>query len=574
MWIPVKTISLAQLATHLDTSEDPAMGILKTVLLRDAPAAAADLGTLALANVEEVAHFLAVSVVLASESNGKDELKALKQSFDGAELDQKYMELSAAHPHQSLNRNKKGELVIDAKDGIPVFELDGRKVAPILRNAEQAFAAAGKLDLNQLVQSKAFIEALGSRVSHPTKLSAPSGAGGFLKVESSEMPADFGFMTEADFVTRETVTLACSAGYQKLWVVLLPLFEFDDKTVRLAALMASNPDVAGEVCHVLIAHGVTQGPALVYGLSRLTVGKVSGEPQVFCGDLPAVERLSVLAPYGLFNEFSRAKRALQAEHDSDREQDVALLDEEIALVEKDLNALAPAGTSRDEKRRVAEIKDKLTARIKQLKADQNRLTSAWLSIPCFPLMFGGANPRNMAMDLDTSLHAANVQVYVPSPRLEVHQASARAFVASAMVTVPKLRPSAELPAFLTPRATGGALKKARNDFFAQLISAAMAPAKELQEEWQSRSKAFVGEVTLSAAAQDQVLDGDGPWNLFLKGSETLNNKEAMAQLAPVLHDIGSAVRKALQAAFGDNTPSTFDGEMNLLVANAVALERA
>lgn len=566
-------LTLTKLAGLLQDSEDPAMGILKSALLRDAKTPGDDLGNLTLASADDVAQVLAFVATIASLSNEKDTLKALKAQFSGPELQDQFNALDAKHPAMRLKRAKAGELVLDVKDKIPVFELDGKKVGPLLRDAKRAFAAAATLDLEALVASVAFKDAFAGRVSHPTKLSSTSGNGGFFKTSRVEIPSDFGSVTEEDYLTRETVTLACNAAYQKMWSLLLPIVSFEGRTYRLATLLAERADVAAAVSRVLVDNGVAQGPALVDALRTDYASATFGEPQVFAGDLPEVERLSVLAPYGMFNEMARAKKAVQAEYEADHESIAALIQAEIDQVEARVEALAEPA-SKEQKKAAAEEKKALAEKLKKLKADKKFASTRWLSIPLFKLQFGGANPRNLAMDLDTSIHDANVQVYVPTPRNPELAIGRKAFVPKSLVAAPTLRKFDKLPRYLAANATGAALTRARRDLFADLIAGALAPLKQLQDAWRTRSQALVGEVALGADAQGEIELRDAAWSLFVKGDESLNNKEAAERLRPLTEQVARAAKMALQHACGEDLPATHDAELTRMAQDAVALERA
>lgn len=567
-------LTLNSLADLVESSEDPAMGLLKTAFLRDAPPESGIAGTLHLRSTDEITHFIGFLAVLATQANGKDCLKALKAAHTGAELALEYAQCSAANPLQSLKRAKTGEFVLDPKDNIPVFELDGKKVAPLLRTPVLAFAALKEINLVELTTSAAFVQAFSSRVSHPTKLSASAGSGGFLKAFTAEIPVGFAGVTEEDYVTRETVTLACSAGYQKMWSMLLPLFVFEETQYRPTSLMCSRPDIAKLISDTFAKNGVPQGAALVQALQQENVGKLSGEPQVFCGDLPNVQRLSVLAPYSLFNEISRARRAIQAEYEIDRDALVINLDKELLALEASAAALDAAATTKESKKANLLAKKELADKTRKVKADRKSLTSKYLSIPFFSLQFGGANPRNLAMDLDTSIHSANVLARVPAPAKVVSDIGRKAFYSNTLVAVPRITKMSGLPRYLQPGVTGSAQTMKRVNFFADLITVAMAPLMEMQLEWKTRAKELGGEVALSVSAQDKVEVSDACWSLFVKGDDSVNNKDAMALLKPLCLSIAKAVKSSLQAAFDGAVSSSFDSELDNLATAAVALERA
>lgn len=569
------TTTLRCLASAIESSDEPAMGLLKRALLRDATDSA-QFGTLTLSSAEEVAQLVALGALLACEENGKSELRGLKKDHSGEELTSRYEACSAANPFQSLKKAKSGEFVLDAKEKLPVFELDNAKIAPTLTSSMKAFRAAAALDLTELVNSTAFKEAFANQATHPTKLSAPAGKGGFRKVVPVPIPAAFPHVTEEDFATRETVTLAANASYQKMWSLLLPLFSYEGQVYRLSSFFSQRPDVAAAVSQVLTENGVTQGAAAIQALAALPApGRTfSGEPQVFCGNLPQTERVSVMAPFGLFKEIGRAKRALKDEYQQDALALADTLQAEIDGLGARIEKLSVTGNAGTDKKKLQREKALLADQVRKCKDEQKRLQSTWLKIPSFTLMFGGAIPRNVALDLDTTLHSANVQVYIPSPRTVVKRISNRAFRLSSLVSRPRLSGSGDLPRFLEANALGAKLKRARQDFFAGLICEAMAPLKDMQLEWQTRSKQFAGDVALSNSAQRSLAEASGPFALFIKGDQTLNNKEAMGQLLVVVEAICKTVLEALWDKYSTKMHSTFDRELFDLATNAVALEKA
>jgi hypothetical protein len=556
------TFTLNDFADLLDRNEQPGMRTLKEVLLRDRRPAGVD--TLTLDNALEVAHFLALMALVACLSNEKDSLKALKNTLADAELLGEYELFEQRLTLQSFTRIKNGMLKL-GEDNLPTAELDAKKLALLLRSSSQVFTEAAKLSLAELATSKGFLDAFSSRVSHPTKLSAPRGAGGFFKNTSAvcDNPAS---VTEEDFATRETATLACNAAYQKMWALLLPLVAYQGQTMRLVSLLIALPDLTESVRQILIDSGMTQGSVLLDAMVEPFTACIEGEPQVFCGDLPHTERVSVLAPYGLFSEMDRARRAVAAAYDKDRDDKLGIYAEELADKEAELAALGIGATTREKKRTLSD-------EIKRLKADRKSLSATWLPIPCFTLQFGGANPRNLAMDLDTTLHTANVRVYVPNQRKPVAEIGNKAFISSALIAMPDLPRFDKVPRCLLPQAIGAVLARQRRTLFAELTAQAMAPLKALQEEWRTRSKVFAGDVALAASAEEEIRFADDAWSFFIKGDEKVNVTDAERRLRPLVDGIAKAVKTVLKRACDGQLSDVYDTELVETVAGVVALER-
>lgn len=564
--------TLSQLANALATAEVSAVSVLKAALLNDAVPGAAVAGTLSLGDARELAHFTAVCTLLATQSNGKPELNAILAQ-GATDLSTAFAEFEQTRAWQRFSR-KNGELIL--QDGTPVLELDPVKLAEVLRTPATAFKALASVDIPSLVTSTGFCGAFAGQVSHPTKLSAGRGAGGFYKTEHVAVPVDFASVTEEDFHTRETATLSGSAGFQKMWWLLLPLIQVEGETHRLASFFGAHPAVANDVATILNSAGVSHATELMDALSAPARPAFSGEPQVFCGDLPNAERLSVLAPFGMFNEMSRARKTLERAYESERDGLLDRVDADIAALDAEVVALrdTPAVT-KEAKQKAQQRKAELAALLKDAKAKKRALAAKYLNIPKFNLPIGGAVPRNIAMDLDVSLHTANVRVYVPSPRKVVHLISPKAFVAESLIARPRVH-LRTLPAYLKAESYGAKHNRARRALFTELVAVAMMPLLTLRDEWQERAKVIGGAVALSTPAQGHIAEVEAskaPWAMFVKGDDALNQKDAMVRLAPLVRDIAGKVSQALHDALAD-MPATFDGEIKELAAAAVQMEKA
>lgn len=564
-------LTLQEFAARLQTHDDAAMAQFKAVLLRDSRDASALPETLELASAVDVAHFLAVAAVVASQSNCKEELKQIRDAHEpGPALDAAYEAFSAASTYQCLQRTPKNEFLL--QEGLPVVELDAKKVSGPVLDAKRALAAFAELDLASLVSSKAFVDALSSRVSHPTKLSAPAGKGGFLKTKSVVLPVDFQSITEEDFVSRESATLSCNASFQKMWILMLPIVRYQGMQVRIAQLLAQDEGLANEVIGVLKAAGVGAAEDFINALRRPVAGGLQGEPQVFAGDLPTTERLSVLAPYGMFKEVTRAKYAISAAYATERDERVEALDSQINQVSASLAEQTTASASTKAEKQAAQARKKeLTEELRKLKHERKALASLYLNVPSYSLMFGGAVPRNVAMDLDTSIHTANVLVSVPTVRKPVNAISSKVFVPKALLHTPRLQLK-KLPAYLAADAVGARFTRARHALFLDIIFDVMTPLLLAREEWETRSKELAGAVALSTAAQGNIVDRDDAYGLFIKGAAELNQKDALQKLRPLVKDISATVKAVLVKTCPD-MPAIYDEELLELVNKTVLLER-
>jgi hypothetical protein len=576
------TLTFSTLASNLESNDLAAMAMLKTVFLRDPRPGQQDLGTFHVTNANDIAHILSVMTVIATLENEKNVLKSIRHDYRDAttrsDLTLHYAENEANNRFQSLKRDKAGEFVLDKEENIPTFELDGKKIAKLILNADSAFFAVAGIDLDALVESRAFKDATTMRVSHPTKLSAPSGVGGFLKTTSNPMPEDFLSVTEEDYLTRETDTLACSAGFQKMWALILPIVSFDGKTVRIADLLANDHALSDAVSQVFLDNNVSSGNVLVEALSGKREAKMSGEPQVFCGDLPHARRISLLAPYSMFNEVIRAKKVVTHEYEKDRDvllegADAAIAMAESAIDENKLQA-ADKTISKDKKKLLTEEKKRLNDDLRKLKANKGSLASKNLTISAFTMQFGGSTPRNIAMDMDTTLHSANVRVMIYSANPMESANSGQAFQPSSHVATPRLEKFEKIPRYLDPDATGIKLSAARREFFAEIITASLAPLMGLQESYRNRSDALINEVALGSDAQDRIEMTDAGWSIFIKGDRAINNKAAAVILEPLVTKVTSACKKSLQTAMGDGLSSFYDAELRDLAAVIIAKERA
>ncbi|MDO8414872.1 MAG: hypothetical protein Q7S87_01525 [Agitococcus sp.] len=577
------TPTVQGLGKRLSESAISAMTMLKSVFLRDIDAEGNASLPVVLESPHDVAHMLAVCAQVALLDNQKATLKAIKaQSANAIEASTQYAAFEMALPFQVMMRNKKGELELDKKEHIPTIEASGTKLAHTFMNAAAAFKLMATANIDELVTSTAFKSALDMRVSHPTKMSAPAGAGGYLVGPYTDVEPEFGHLTESEFKTRETVTLACTAGFQKMWVLLLPLVIFEGKTYRLSTLMAQRSDVADAVSTVFMQNDVPQGVMLVDAMRSSATISFSGEPQVFCGDLPNVAHVSVLAPFGLFNEVYRAKKEISAAYSLEQADRANAFDTDIAATEHALAELAllkgPAGKTAE----VLTQKLKLTNALRELKVDKKLVSNTYLNIEVFPLLIGGGNPRNMAMDLDTSVHKANVQAFIPTIQQPVNQLGKRTLVRGAAiatalmgkVTVPSFK---TLPRFLAAEALGADNKAKRAALFIELIAMAMSPLMALQEDWRTRADAVVDGLALERAAQDKIVISGADWSVFLKGDDTKNLKDLLITLTPLAKQVFDVVNTALQASFkSSNTPlsHTHDKELYDLALAAITQERA
>lgn len=549
------------------------MQALKTVFLRDTDSDGVAAPRLVLRCGEDAAHLLAFTLQLALMPDEKDDAQdeSSNQSIPaGAQVSEVEADdviepdLSPA-ALASMARSK-------------------TLLAALCRNPSACIALARCVDIAVLVSSKGFLEAQNNHASHPTRLSAGAGRGGFIKSTHQAMPADFASVTESDFTTCQDRTLTCSAGYQKNWFLLLPLVEFEGTLYRLSSLLAERRDLAEATSAVFLAHDVEQGPALVEAVSQAGPARFFGEPQVFAGDLPQVQRLSVFTPFSLFKESARAKAAIIRAYRDEQITAADAIEDDITATEDKISRLTEIadgvpGLDKAARKEATEAKKVLKETLRTLKADKKAATAYRLYINSQALLFGGSTPRNTALDLDKSLHSANVRVFIPTRVDTVDTIGRRVLVTgqsarSLLLDVPTLPVFEKLPRCLAPKAARFEDVKHRRSLFSGVIADVLVPLLALQDAWRARAIQATGAGLLEQAAVEAIESADTDWSLFVKGDTTLTTQEATERLEPLAVAVVKNVKATLMAACHNKLSAAFDAELLKLVRQRLTEQKA
>lgn len=558
---------------------------LKNVLWRDGADAAAPAPRLALDAAQDIAHFLAAAFVLSQMSSHSSKLKdiAARLRKDDAAREQEYLAIESGELFQSFAkplRNSNDVLTTAA----PTLALSGTKVQPLLLDIAFAFSQLQEQPIDEIVRSAGFIDATTSIVSHPARLSTAGGSGGFRRVEPLRVSSDFFSMTEADFLTQETETLTCDARWQRYGVLLLAKVVHGGRLVALKSLLEQDRGVCDRVSEVYRAHDTPAGVALVAALAQMSTPSFFGEPQVFFGDLPDTRRVSIMTPFSLYQEVQRAKRAMRTGFAAEREADVAAIQEEILAAQAQLDELPPSRQSRkrgagapatpelEEIERQRKDMTKLVTRLEQA-AEQRANRRLW--IPDSTLAIGGSVPRNVAMDLDTTLHSANVLARVPTSQHAYKTIGNRAFLtdSQSLLQMPKLPVYGGVPHYLRESAHGAVAAKKRAQLFSELVFQALEPLLELRDAWRRRADALIGAEALDASAVDAIEHQDSDWALFIKGDATLNSKQISSRLEGLARQVFNNAKQALHRACRGELTAAFDAELMKTAVGAIAAER-
>lgn len=550
------TRSLSQFIESLCAAESVPRAI-KDMLLQTDPA------WLRISTPSEMAQLLAFLVVFADADNGNSTTQgATNRALSKAEQDLAWKDAFSTHPFKSVALTAKGE-VRRKGETAPMVEDDPKKVAGVLA---QPWAAARATDFTAYADSKEFREAQANICSHPVKLSNGQGSGGYVK-QFKPLVAQLPMMvTEEDFTTRATRTLTCTAAYQRHWHVLLPWLDYQGSQGRLPDLLRNDPQLRAAVQAEFEAHGVAGGQHLLGALCDADKRpSMYGDPQVFAGDLPVhdgdapVERLSVLAPFSMFAEMRSAKDRLADAFRAEVEEELTQVRAELKGVEaqiETLKAAKPKGKDAAAKAAHTEALQKWTSRRAKLLAQEKELDRKFLSIRAATVMVGGSTPRNVAMDLGTDVHTANVRVPVPFIRqAHVDLDAAVAYVEQAQladVTPPR---GDAAPRYLLPGAATKPHKDARRALFTELALQALEPLLALQDHWQARLS-DLALAKLHERDADHIALAQGPWQFFVVGDPAVSTVEAREVLEPLARAVASRVTAALGKAFKSKPWST------------------
>jgi hypothetical protein len=512
-------------------SADYAPAALKEILLGATP------GMVAPDSPRELGQLLAFLLMLSRASNGKTEFsEASPEAFEDI--------IKTLPLHRGSYSKKDDKLVLKLEKGIPALEWCPSKVAAALENPWPLLKAAGFSPKEHSLEG-----VRASICTHPVRLTDIRGDGGF--VYNSEFSASregnvLRMISEADFLTRESATLTCNAAEHRKMYAVLPWIFFEGAERRVYELVRS-PKLRELIrAEFVLNLGVKTEIGLddFLGVEENEKGKVPfGEARVFAGDVgkdsngkSTVERLAVFTPFALSKEIARARASLEAQLKQEREAQIPALEAQIEELEKS------KPTKKAEKAaHQAEIK-KLKADLKRLQRDQAYF---WNS-PA--ILVGGENPQNVALDLDTKIHYANVRVTVPFiRRAGVDVAVARTYVENGRLGRAHLSNFENPPRFLDSKNTGRKGRAQRSELFIDLALQVLEPLLSVRDEYQSEIEAS-SDTRMQKRDRSHLEGAPTAWRTFVRGNPELSTVKAREELKPIITEVLTSVVSEIEHA--------------------------
>ena len=528
-------LSLADLYDLLSSAESD--DILKEILLDKTP------GVLELASPEEFQRFYAFALAYSRAGNGKSVFDNVSKELSGAERKIMFNQAVEADPIFGFITDKDGNWKFEG--ALPRLVCNPRKLAKLLLDPFSTLRA--------LPLENALVEARNAIASHLVKLSNGLGQGGILIKEPVSHPFP-GVMTEADFITPYTATFIGSAALQKQWRALLPLVRYQNREKRIFEHFRDNVELRREVQLKLEHENVSGAADAVWSDPSDKFSSLSQEVQVFAGDIPLeaqdppVTRLAVLTPFSLFFEAKRAKESLQESYKEDYAERVTQLEAELTKLEESLVALKNAKPStKDKQARLSWTKQQESYKhqIKRLKDDLQKLSKKALNIRSADLLYGGSQPQNMAQNLGTWIHNANVRVNVPFyRRSEADIAGSRIYHASSLIKTIRTEKATRLPWYFRPNELTAKAKKLRRVEYYELLTQAIEPLVTLRETY-SRS---LSSDQVDALRQREILrieESTEAWRAAVLPLERQYDQRA------AIERLASSAAKAVGAALRD-----------------------
>ncbi|WP_157270432.1 hypothetical protein [Azohydromonas aeria] len=564
------TRSLADLVADL-AQTGSATRTLKDLLLRTHP------GWLRLESPPELAQVLAFLLSVGHADNGNALINDSTQvGLTAEQQDAAWHTALQLHPLLSVGLDAQGKVRRKSSPRpAPVVQEDPAKFAAVLADP---WRAAGRIDVEKFIRSRAFRKAQDSLCSHPVRFRNMSGQGGFLKLQEPCTGGLEMMVTEEDFNIRATRTLTCTASYQPLWHVLLPLIDYRGIRARLPDVLARHPELCEQVRASMSIHGVAGAAVLVEALaSGGEPPPMRGEAQVFAGDLPAgaddsrEECLSVLTPFALPAEVNAAKERLSAAYRAEIRELRAQVLHKIREIDDQLAASHGAGTA------VQDAGRQQPGRLRsELVAQERHLQRMHLTFPTFTVPLGGQNPQNVAMDVSKEMHTANVRLDIPFIRQAgVDLDAAVAYVEEARLGAVTPPQGARAPRCLLPQASSRHHREMRRAIFTGMVIEALAPLLVLRDHWQAlASNVGLHGRTLQARDAKFIAGAPQPWQLFVAGDAGLRAVEAREVLAPLVRDTGTRVLAALDHAYPEKPWSQeYEPEVRAAALDVIMCER-
>lgn len=542
---------------------------------------------LRLESPHELAQLLAFLLALTHVDNGSALVSSsTRAGLTTDEQDAAWHTALEQHPFFSVGRDSKGK----------VRRMPGAKSAPVIQEDPAKFAvalaapwsAAKAVDVEKFVHSRAFRRAQDSLCSHPVRLRSMGGQGGFIKLQQPCMEGLEMMVSEEDFDTRATRTLTCTASYQPLWHVLLPLIDYRGLRARLPDVLARHPELCEQVRASMSIHGVASAAVLVEALaSGGEPPPMLGEAQVFAGDLPAgaddptEECLSVLTPFALPAEVNAAKERLAAAYRAEILELQAQVRQQLAEIDEQAAASLEIGMATGRRGGAPKVAQAAgqpqTARLRsELVAQVKRLERMQLTFPTSTIPLGGRNPQNVAMDVTKEIHTANVRLSIPFIRQAgVDLDAAVAYIEEARLATITPPLGAKAPRYLLPQADSRPDRERRRAFFTAMVIEALEPLLALRDRWQALvSDAEPRGQTMQARDAEFIAWAPQPWRLFVTGDAALRTLEVREVLAPLVRDAGNRVLASLDQAYPKKAWSReYEPELREVALTVVMHER-
>ncbi len=544
-------LTLSEFSKQLTTGE----GDFKETLVLDSGS------VLQLNDSADVARLLATLTVLAFPPSKTEILTAIAARAEGYPVGTKeWSDVFLAHeyelPFDRYQRTKSGALKPNPVTRLPDLQADNSKKGALLENP---YDALKKLNLHTICDGKALQDILTSRSTHPAKLSYAQASGSFVLVAPRKAyPAS---VTEADFQTVQNEAFASNnAAVQAAANLFIARVFYAGRLYRAYQLLGQD-GMAAEVQAHWTSNDVDDATYFLQLLQTYRAVPHQGEPQVFVGPVPCHACLSILTPYSLFKEAARAKEALHAAHElsksnSGLEGAIADIENQLAEANLELANKTPKPTAERKgelKKLVDSLKKEKTSQSEKLKV----LKKSYLDFKPFQLMFGGAKPNNLVNGVDTSLHAANVRLFVPVSRQHrVDKSGARAFVSDSLLSRHIELPHT-LPRSLVVKEPNARERKEQARFFECCVLNCLSPLLELQYDWRQRHDELLGVAALSQEAA-QLTQVPPEFKLFITGaadfsttdeSERLSATERRELISRLARAVAARVSEALLSKY-------------------------
>lgn len=489
---------------------------------------------------------LAKTIVLAFHycraSKGTAAMKSLKSQFKGEALAAAYLALDQELSLYSLPKSKTGEISL-TKD---VTQLDLSKCGRQLGSDQASNAVAAKLEWSSDVALKVLRECLGGMSTHLAKISSSLSSGGYLKAAAVNDSAAKYSVSEDDYLTLNTHSVAGSAAYAPYQVLLFLRFVFNDTEISLLELLARDASMAEALIQCLAQMGALGSEDLINLLALPSAKKmgVQSPTQVFVRSGQHRKLLTVLTPYSHLHELSRARASIVSARQAE------LLEDYTAL-----NASATPMSS--------------SVKAANLKAFNAKINGLRGTVPVINLPIGGSSPQNLAGGYSKEIHEAGIFVKLSHQR-SVSRISRLAYKPSNAIAAPSVREGPQPKCFIAG-ASGAEAKRARQEYYSEDFVTAIQPLMDMQLAFKAGPS---GSQALSPEAREAIGTSNAPWAVFVKGAPELNYAELRKLLYPLAGEVTKKIKEGFTNSYSNTFTNEFDAELQIAVLSLLALECA